>query len=377
MNNPDCRLATFSSDGGGKCRLSRPVSTRIVWASDVVSSSFCGMPKEKLKELEGKVNEQLPWYMPEEIAKNCSWSDEDCTHTKCCNDVTCSKDFSSCFGFSCYEHTEYYAGCRHTEPPEDWNGDWVGGPREIKVVGPAGEKVALMGTSLYCFIVGTWDAPPAKPFWSTETELVDNLKSHGLSIFQCEGHDLFDGAMTQTAEWGSFSNIDMYQEIWKEVKDRGDWEKFDWTVKVDSDAVFFPDRLKQHLDKLRVPSGAKVYIENNDYRFRFMGALEVVSRWAIGEFIEKSHTCIRGKHEGGEDFFMRGCMDALGVSHVVDHSLLWDKYAGQDTHCTDGWAVAFHFHKSVIRWNWCYNEVMCGSRAPCDEGLEVEYVMDD
>merc|ERR1740121_3059689 len=89
-----------------------------------------------------------------------------------------------------------------------------------------------------------------------------------------------------------------------------------------------------------------------------MGALEVISRPAVQLFMEQSHTCIRGEHEGGEDFFMRGCMDALGIDHLIDHSLLSDQYAAQDVHCTDGWAVAYHYYKSVIRWNWCYNEVV-------------------
>jgi len=372
-----CHVATFSSDNGGVCKLSKASSTSVVWAAEVVSSTICGFSPERLQELNAKVDEQLPWVVPQEEIHECSWSDEDCTRTQCCNDVSCSKDFSQCYGFSCYKKTDYYAGCRLDAPPKEWNGTWIGGPRELKVAGPAGGKVKLMGTSLYCFIVATWDAPPAKPFWSPERDLVDNLKNNGLSIMQCDSHDFFDGAQTAVAEWGSFSNIDTYQEIWKEVKNRGDWAKRDWTVKVDSDAVFLPDRLKMHLDKLRVPYGARVYIENNDYRFRFMGALEVVSKPAMELWLEKSHTCIRGKHEGGEDFYMRGCMDALGIDHMIDHSLLWDKYAGQDTHCTDGWAVAFHFHKSIIRWNWCYNEVMCGGRANCGKGLEVEYVMND
>jgi hypothetical protein len=376
-DDPTCHAATFSADNGGSCKLSSSVSTRVVWASDAVNSTICGFSSQRLQELQSKVKEQLPWVMPQEEAHECSWSDEDCTTTQCCNDVSCSKDFSQCYGYSCYKKTDYYAGCRLHAPPEDWNGTWLCGPRELKVTGPAGGKVKLMSTTLYCFIVATWDAPPAKPFWSPERDLVENIKTNGVSIMQCDMHDFFDGAQTEVAEWGSFSNIDTYQQIWQEVKNRGDYAKMDWTVKVDSDAVFFPDRLKMHLDKLRVPSGARVYIENNDYRFRFMGALEVVSKPAMDIWLEKSHTCIRGKHEGGEDFFMRGCMDALGIDHMIDHSLLWDKYAGQDVHCTDGWAVAFHFHKSIIRWNWCYNEVMCGGRAKCDQGMEVEYVMED
>jgi len=137
-----------------------------------------------------------------------------------------------------------------------------------------------------------------------------------------------------------------------------------------------PARLKQHLDKLRTPKGSKVYLENINYQFKFMGALEILTREAVDLYLEHNHECVRGKHEGGEDFFMKGCMDALGIDHQSDYNLLHDKYASNDAPCTDGWGVAYHFHKKVISWNWCYNEVVCGGRAKtCPEGIEVEFVM--
>lgn len=248
----------------------------------------------------------------------------------------------------------------------------------MKEIAPAGAGVAIMGTSLYCFMVVAWDAPAPKPFWSTESELVGNIKDNGLSIINCDGHRFYDGIQTARAEWGSFSNIDAFMETWKAVEEDGNWKNFDWTVKVDSDAIFFPDRLKQHLDALKVPAGARVYLENNDFRFKFMGALEVISKPAVEVWVRERWNCIRGKHEGGEDFFTKGCLDTMGIDHMVDHALLVDTYAGQDVHCTDGWAAAFHYHKSIIRYNWCYNEAVCGARR-CEggQGLEVEYVMDE
>lgn len=377
-DSDDCFQAVFSSDDGAWCRLSKKINTTVVWASDSVSSTICGTSRKKIEELTDAAKSQLPFVLPQQDIQQCSWSGEDCRETRCCNDVSCDKEFTQCFGYSCYNKTEYFAGCRLDAPPEDWDGKWLGGQRERKVIPPAGAQAKVMGTSLYCFIVVSWDAPAAKPFWSTESELVGNIKDNGLSIMQCDGNDFLDGGMSEVAEWGSFSNIDLFQDVWKKVQANGRWKDFDWTVKVDSDAVFFPDRLKQHLDKLRVPQGSRVYIENNDYRFNFMGALEVVSNPAMNIWLEQHWNCIHGKHEGGEDFFMKGCMDGLGVDHMIDHQLLWDKYAAQDVHCTDGWSAAYHFHKSVLRWRWCYNEAVCGDRAKsCDQGLEVEYVMDD
>jgi hypothetical protein len=79
---------------------------------------------------------------------------------------------------------------------------------------------------------------------------------------------------------------------------------------------------------------------------------------------------------------MKGCLDAIGVDHMVDFELLQDKYCltceNRDDGCTDGWHVAYHFHKKMISWDWCYNQAVCGDKAgECDEGLKVEYVMHD
>lgn len=371
-----CRSAVFSSDGGGSCKLAQTLFTQVVWASDVVNSTICADSAEKLKQLTQEVNKQLPFTLPQETIRNCSWGGEDCAATKCCNDVDCDKDFTGCYSYSCYKKTEYFSGCSLHAPPKDWDGTWLGGGREKRVIGPAGSTVKVMGNTLYCFSVVSWDAPRPKAFWSTEKELALNIQQNRLSIEQCDGHGWYSGQQTAKAEWGSFSNIDAFQATWNAVKWDGNYSKYDWTVKVDVDAVFIPERLKWHLDKLRVPFGARVYIENNDYRFKFMGALEIASKPAIEIFLQRGSSCIRGKHEGGEDFFMKGCMDALGIDHMIDHQLLHDKYGGQDWPCNDGWAVAYHFHKKVISWNWCYNEAMCGSRGKtCPKGMEVEYTM--
>jgi len=329
-----------------------------------------------MKNLIAKANGQLPYRLPALPMNNCSWGGQDCSATKCCNDVACDKHFSNCFPYSCYKKTEYFAGCRLEAPPKDWEGTWLGGGAEHRMIPSAGAQVQVQGTTLYCFAVISWDAPRPKPFWSTEKELAGNMKTNGVSIFKCDGHDFYDGIQTPKAAWGSFSNIDAFQEIWTNVKNKGTYKKFDWTVKVDADAVFLPSRLKMHLDKLRTPKGSKVYVENVNYQFKFMGSLEILTREALDLYLEHGHECIRGKHEGGEDFFMKGCMDALGIDHQSDFELLHDKYASSDGPCTDGWAVAYHFHKKIISWNWCYNEAVCGTRdKSCPEGIEVEYVM--
>merc|ERR1719335_1954465 len=97
-----------------------------------------------------------------------------------------------------------------------------------------------------------------------------------------------------------------------------------------------------------------------------MGALEVLTREALERYYEMGHECIRGEHKGGEDFFMSSCMDSIGIDHQIDWDLLQDKYCkicpNRDAGCTDGWKVAYHFHKKMISWDWCYNEAVCGNK---------------
>jgi len=370
-----CKQAVFSKDGGGSCRFSTQHLTTIAWASDDVNSTICGEVEEEdeLKEAMQKVYKQLPFQMEWPIV-DCSWGGEDCSKTLCCNDYLCDKNYQNCAGFSCFKKTEYFSGCA-AEAPEGWDGEWQGGAREHRIVPPASSQVAVQGTSLYCITVVTWDAPPPKPFWNSERELADNWKSKGIHVMQCDGHEIIDGVMTPKAEWGSFSNIDMFMGIWKKVKDLGNWQNHDWTVKVDSDAVFFPHRLKDHLLKLRTPRGSRVYLENINFKFKFMGAIEIMTKEALGRFLELGHECIRGEHAGGEDSFLKGCLEGLGIDHQVDHEILRDKYAGLDPPCTDGWAVAYHYLKKTHDWSRCYNEALCGSpdEGSCEGAIAVPF----
>lgn len=372
-----CKQVMYDSDAGGSCKLANERQTKIAWAGDNVNSSFCGVAGEQpqIKELIDTVSKQLPFRVEWPLV-NCSWGGDDCSKTRCCNDFSCDADFKECWGFSCYKKDKYFAGCTN-KPLKGWDGKWLGGPREHRIIPQAGSTAAVQGTSLYCFTVVTWDAPRPKPFWNSEAELAENWRSQGLHILQCDGHDILDGVITAVAEWGSFSNIDMFMQIWQKVKGIGAWRNYDWTVKVDSDAVFLPLRLKQHLDQLRTPLGARVYLENINYKFKFMGAIEIMTREALALFLEQGHTCIRGKHEGGEDSFLKTCLDGLGIDHMSDWQILRDKYAGLNPPCNDGWAVAYHYLKKTHDWSTCYNEVVCGVGEPkkgvCDGAILVPH----
>lgn len=340
-----------------------------------MDSCFCGSAAEQVdvQKISDEVSKQLP-FRNEWPLVNCSWGGEDCSQTKCCNDYQCDKDYGNCWGWSCWQKDEYFAGCA-AKASDGWNGTWLGGPRDHRVLPPQGSTAAVQGTSLYCFSVVNWYAPRPKPFYNSEAELANHWKDLGLHIYQCDGQDILEGKETPFAEWGSFSNIDMFLEVWQGVKGIGSWKNFDWTVKVDADAVFLPSRLKDRLGALRTPLGARVYLENIDYKFKFMGAIEIMTREVVALFLELGHTCIRGDHDGGEDAFLKVCLDGLGVDHQVDHQILRDRYAAMNPPCTDPWTVAFHYMKKTRDWAHCYNEAVCNYNEPpagtCEGSIPV------
>jgi len=267
----------------------------------------------------------------------------------------------------CFQKDGYFAGCKF-KAPEDWNGAEIGQYRGWDQIAEPVAAEDAQGSSLYCFVVVS---PPREATDNTpaidDQALVDVMERDGWGIFFCDEHSVFQGKPAPKsddadAEWISVANTDIFIEIWDQVKSEGKfWDK-DWTVKVDCDAVFFPDRLKQHIEKLNAPKDTPIYLKNCDFKFGFMGSLEIFSEKAMEAFFDKGYQCTdKIGHSGGEDFYMMTCMDALGVFSMQDTELLSDKYTSDETlilddvsHCADGWKVAFHPYKDPDTLSRCH-----------------------
>lgn len=323
------------------------------------------MDKELLSEPANAQQREIPPVAKEpEVAQQreippvvrCSWFDEDCSQSRCCNNVQCDYTFKNCQPYKCYKKDAYFAACK-TGPPGGWDPTPIGEGRPLREVKPAPEGVKVQGTSLFCFAAVMWNAPPSQGWMDPEGVLANHWKARGLGIMNCDDHVILDGRPAAASGWGSVSNIDAFIQVWKDVKDDGRYRMHDWVVKVDPDAVFFPHRLKMHLYKLRTPQGSRVYLRNNAFKFQFMGALEVLTRQAVDLYYENEERCSIGGHSGGEDYWMKGCLDGIGVDHQVDFELLHDAYAAQNG-CSDGWAAAFHFYKQVSTWDACHQQAM-------------------
>mmetsp|Transcript_81870 Transcript_81870/g.171267 ORF Transcript_81870/g.171267 Transcript_81870/m.171267 type:complete len:442 (-) Transcript_81870:292-1617(-) len=156
--------------------------------------------------------------------------------------------------------------------------------------------------------------------------------------------------------------------VWQKVIDVADYKKHDWVVKVDPDAVFFPDRLSSLLNKYKDAG----YINNCKYGMH--GPIEVFSSRAIDtlkEDYERSwdgaapKKCVTEQHFGqwGEDMFIDQCLSKiLDVKpRPLDSDLMCE------SHCEcDAWywcreshdIVSYHPFKSVESYKNCMANAM-------------------
>jgi len=292
---------------------------------------------------------------------SCSWETENCHTTGCCRRQN----------FKCFERERGFGDCSEdcqtlvNASKSSWTCDILGGAPPLQWAVPSKRNAAK--TSLFCMMVvtaGGLVAPGVHEGY--EEELLGMMRKNKVSIFSCDEHKLYDGAKAQSGKWKSVVNTDIFVSVWKQVKSDGLYKKHDWTVKVDADAVFLPDRLKAHIVSLSPPADTPVYLHNIDFRFHFMGALEVLSSKAVDLFLQNIETC--EKHigsMGGEDLFTMQCLDSIGVAHMTDFSLLDDKYTHDPgwnmndvNSCTDQAIVAFHPYKSANAWLGCYKVAM-------------------
>jgi len=141
--------------------------------------------------------------------------------------------------------------------------------------------------------------------------------------------------------WGSWCNTRVFLRAWDAVFKEGKYSRKAWTLKVDADSVFLPDRLQWHVKD--ISAADPWYLKNGNM---LLGAMEVFSNAAVRTLAEKRHVvCIYGIDSSGEDGFIDNCMQKLKVSMKMDWNLLRSTRNPQE--CGDGSAVAFHPFKDV------------------------------
>jgi hypothetical protein len=258
--------------------------------------------------------------------------------------------------------------------PTDWDGTVLGGSRKEYEVKAASGDEERMGTTLFCFL--------AYLPGSEEVELMNTAKNAGASIYACDLHAEFESWQSGKQQWdtgeggASITNTDVFLNVWQQVQENGLFLKADWTVKVDPDALIVPDRLKAHIAALNPPAHRPLYLKNNGLdgglgNNGFLGAFEIFSKQAVQIYLDNYEGCRDAFGlDTGEDGFLKGCMDALGVGFMTDESLFKPDFSPGA--CIDEGMAGFHPLKEHSQWLCCLDLIQGKIRnvvyGKCDMG---------
>jgi hypothetical protein len=214
--------------------------------------------------------------------------------------------------------------------------------------------------------------------YGDEMDILNFQHDHAAGIFACDETIVFaDDPGTMNGDFpltelpvktgsgngwskdGTAANAEVFLMAWEGVKKDGRWEKVDWAVKADPDAVLLPDRLRL---QLKDATGSPTYVKNcnkydgPDWPLMF-GAAEAISSQALAKYWEGEEQC-RDELEWqswGEDYFMSHCLDHLGVEAFLDTEEIGDNLCS-GAFCGEGSKAAFHPFKSVGAWEECWRE---------------------
>jgi hypothetical protein len=218
-----------------------------------------------------------------------------------------------------------------------------------------------------------------------------------VSLFACDGWDVYsnqkiklpedddsdehfhtkkvdsDLKCEKGGEFGTALNKDIFAIVWKKVFDDGKYRNFDWTVKVDPDAVFFAERLKTSLYQHPIVQGG-LYIVNCPMGLH--GPLEVFSQEAVTSLVQRWDECeghfnqmCSGDCQWGEDMWVDQCLSkVLNVRCEHDNRLLIEDHCDPPAGWLDCPAtlrladgsqpVSLHPFKTQERYEQCYNSAL-------------------
>jgi len=244
--------------------------------------------------------------------------------------------------------------------------------------------------ALFCWLLmQTVDHNPLG--WSEE-KIVKHQLLRGIGIFSCNGWAVMTDVLVALNRWGARGfpiipggkpnrwvdmaswaigdtqaqkgaqtnplNSIVFRTAWNALRGSKQLQSHDWVVKVDPDAVWFPERLRAHL-KMHTPGHGNgldnIYLKNCQRFNTMQGPIEVISKKAALSVAAHIKSC-GGVYGSGEDQFMEHCLKQLDIGGLMEQTLLNDLYCDGYSNCKDHWKVAFHPHKSSFAFDQCYNE---------------------
>jgi hypothetical protein len=227
------------------------------------------------------------------------------------------------------------------------------------------------GQSMFCFSL-------MLP-WGYEKGLLQHQYRRGASIFACDEYSVLsnqeiliaDGLKTgivksdlkckMGGEFKTCLNTPIFMKVWDKINADKRPQFHDWTVKVDPDAVFFPERLRALLvNHKETPKG--VYL--NNCKLGMHGPLEVFSRNAVNAWASGRWACVNhfkqvcaGNCKWGEDMFIDQCMmRVLKLQREFEPELLVEDHCKPPpgwADCKDARMVSFHPFKKQKAYDKC------------------------
>lgn len=158
--------------------------------------------------------------------------------------------------------------------------------------------------------------------------------------------------------WGNALNTPVFLAVWREILRSGVYQQCDWTVKVDPDTVFLPQRLRSLLQEY--PLAGPLLLLNKvpgppDFS-GLNGPIEVFSREAIQAYASDPALCeqlvLPGTAYMHEDWYLERCMGLIGVRAVHEPYLL--NQNGIDE-CMYSFPAAHHPFKDPATFKMCLN----------------------
>lgn len=160
-------------------------------------------------------------------------------------------------------------------------------------------------------------------------------------------------------------NTPVFQAAWELIFKDGAYKRFDWTLKLDVDAVIIAPRVRLLLrDRPRRDGKYEpMYLLNagQDALGNLLhGPVEVLSSAAMAIFENGAQRCRNevDRTKEGEDWYLNMCLQLLKVPGVQELRLLQDAYMWGKTHvdCNSDHAV-FHPVKSTGEWVACVQQI--------------------
>mmetsp|Transcript_72002 Transcript_72002/g.154057 ORF Transcript_72002/g.154057 Transcript_72002/m.154057 type:complete len:1029 (+) Transcript_72002:89-3175(+) len=245
-------------------------------------------------------------------------------------------------------------------------------PSSTRALGQLG--MPLHQSSLFCFTL----VMPS----SFEAPLLAAHRAHGVGIFDCDGHmvfsnvsakRLFGDAASQVrfsvihgslasrrGPENSYLNAGNFVKVWDMVIKQDLFRQYDWTLKVDVDAILVPRALRGLLSMHCLPPDCgPLYLRDSSGHLGLHGPIEVLSQAAMKYFAATSDNCGRqidfyGKTEAE---YLSMCLDSLKIKAELETNLLRSGGldAGDGPEC-DKVHAAFHPFKSWAASLRCLEE---------------------